>query len=57
MLFISPQKLFSFSRYLNICLDCFGYLVNGLIRKVNFKIRDFINWETNNLTIQILSMT
>ena len=31
MLFISPQKFFSFSRYLSFCLD---FLVFGLIRKI-----------------------
>ena len=31
MLFISPQKLFSFSRYISFCLD---FLVNGLVRKI-----------------------
>ena len=34
MLFISPQKLFSFSRYLNFCLDFLIKYKNGLIRKI-----------------------
>ena len=40
-IFISSQKLFAFSRYLNFCLDFFGYVKkDNLIRKirVNFKI-------------------
>ena len=34
MLFISPQKLFSFSRYLSFCLDFFVMYENGVIRKI-----------------------
>ena len=34
ILFISPQKLFSFSRYLNFCLDFLVMYQNGLIRKI-----------------------
>ena len=31
--FISPQKLFPFSRYLSFCLDCLVMYQNGLIKK------------------------
>ena len=34
MFFISPQKLFSFSRYLNFCLDFLVMWKNSLIRKI-----------------------
>ena len=34
MLFISPQKLFSFSKYLSFCLDFLVMYQNGLIRKI-----------------------
>ena len=34
MLFISPQKLFLFSRYLNFCLDFLVMQKNDLIRKM-----------------------
>ena len=34
MPFISPQKLFSFSRYLKFCLDFLLMWKNGLIRKL-----------------------
>ena len=33
-LFISPQKLFSFSRYLSFCLDFLVMYRNGLIKKI-----------------------
>ena len=32
--FISPQKLFSFSRYLSLCLDFLVMHQNGLIKKI-----------------------
>ena len=38
MLFISPQKLFFFSRYLRFCFDFLVMQQNSLIRKVNFKL-------------------
>ena len=44
MLFISPQKLFYFSRYLNFCLDFLIMQQNDLIRK--------INWISNFVTSQ-----
>ena len=31
---ISPQKLFSFSRYLSFCLDFWDTYQNGLIQKI-----------------------
>ena len=34
MLFISPQKFFSFSRYLSFCLDFLVIYQNGLIKKI-----------------------
>ena len=34
MLFISPQKFFSFSRYLSFCLEFLVLLQNGLLRKI-----------------------
>ena len=34
MLFISHQKLFLFSRYLNFCLDFLVMQQNGLLRKI-----------------------
>ena len=41
MLFMSPQKLFSFSRYLNICLDYMVIWQNGLIGEIRL-ISNFI---------------
>ena len=43
MLFISPRKLFSFSRYLSFCLDFLIMQQNGLIEK----IRLFSNFTTS----------
>ena len=34
MLFTSPQKLFSLSRYLSFCLDFLVMYRNGLIKKI-----------------------
>ena len=48
MLFISPWKLFSFSRYWNVCLDVLFMMKNGLIR---FTINDITAWKTNNCNI------
>ena len=55
MLFISPQKLFSFSRYLTFCLDFFGRVAKRFDQKekVNFKISDVTAWLTNNSNTQI----
>ena len=49
MLFISPEKLFSFVRYSNYCPDLFSHVRKWLARKtnVNFKIYDLTAWETN----------
>ena len=52
MLFISPRKVFSFSRYLNFRLD--SYYRNGLIKKANFKFYDVTAWLTHILLIHIL---
>ena len=50
MLLISPQNLFSFSRYLSFCLDFLVMYRKGLIKKikVNFKFYDVTAWLTNN---------
>ena len=55
MLFISPQKLFSFSRYLTFCLDVFGRVGKRLDKKdkVNFKTYDVTAWFANNCNIHI----
>ena len=49
MLFISPEKVFSFLRYLNFCSDVLGHAEKWLNKKaeVNFKIYDVIDWEAN----------
>ena len=49
-------KLFSFLRYLNFSLDFFCYLGIWLDKKakVNFKMFDVINWETNNCSTHIV---
>ena len=54
MLFISPQKLFSFSRYLNFYFD-FGHVAKwfDLKDQVNFKIYDVTAWETNTCNTHI----
>ena len=41
MLFISPQKLFAFSRYLSFCLDVLVTYQNGLIKKIRL-ISNFV---------------
>ena len=50
MLFILPQKLFLFSRYLTFYFDFFGRVAKWLDQKdkVNFKIDDITAWLTNN---------
>ena len=42
MIFISPKDLFSFSRYLSLCLDFFGHVTKRLDKKnkVSFKFYD-----------------
>ena len=56
MLFISPQKLFPFSRYLKFCLNLLLMQHNGLIRKIRL-ISNFMTsqprWQT--IVIHILS--
>ena len=55
MLFISPQKLFSFSRYLSFCLDFWVMYRKGLIKKinVNLKFYDVTDWLTNSCNTHI----
>ena len=55
MLFISPQKLFLFTRYLNWCLDFLVMYRKGLIKKmkVNFKFYDVTAWLKNNCNTHI----
>ena len=55
MLLISPQKLFSFSRYLTFCFDFFGRVAKRLDQKdkVNFKIYDVTAWLTNNCNTHV----
>ena len=52
MLFILPQKLFSFSRYSSFCLDFLVMYQKGLI-KANFKFLDVTSWLTT-IVIHIL---
>ena len=53
MLFISPQNLISFSRYLSFLSRLFGHVKKRLDQKdkVNFKIYDVTTWLTNNCYI------
>ena len=49
MLFISPQKLFSLSRYLSFCLDFLVMEQSNLIKKkdkINLKFHDVTAWLT-----------
>ena len=50
MLFVSPQKLFSFLRYFSFCLDFLVMYRKGLIKKIkiNFKFYDVTAWLINN---------
>ena len=52
MLFISPQKLFLFSRYLSFCLDFWVIQQNGLIRKIRL-ISNFITSQPGQQAIVI----
>ena len=52
MLFISPQELFSFSRYLNFCLDLLIMQQNGLIIKI-ILISNFMTSQPGYQTIVI----
>ena len=51
--FFSPQKLFLFLKYFNLCSDAFGHVGKRLDKKAkgNLKIHDVIYWETNAITI------
>ena len=55
MLFISSEKLFSFSRYLSFCHDFQVMQEKRLDQKdqANFKIHDFRTWLTNNCNTHI----
>ena len=55
MLFISPQKLFPFSRYLSFCVDFLFMYQNDLIKndKVIFKFYDVTIWLKNNCNTHI----
>ena len=52
MPFISSQKPFSFSRYLNFCLDFLAMTKNGLIRKIML-ISEFMTSKPGKQTIAI----
>ena len=52
MLFISPEKLFLFSMYLNFCHDFSVMQKNGLIRKIRL-ISKFMTSQTGKQTIGI----
>ena len=52
MLFISSQKLFSFSRYLNFCLDFLVMYGNGWIKKMRL-ILIFMTLQPGEQTILI----
>ena len=50
MLFISPQKLFSFSRYLNFCLTFWSCSKTASEKdEFNFKFYDVTSWLANNI--------
>ena len=53
MLFISPQKLFLFSKYLGFYLDFFIMYQKRLIKKVKLKFHEVTTWLTNNYNIHI----
>ena len=55
MLFISPQKLFLFSRSLSFCLDFLVMYGKVLMKKikVNFKFYDVAAWLTNNCNTHV----
>ena len=59
MVFISPQKLFFFSRYLSFCLDFFGHVAKQLDKKnqVDFKFYDVTNWLRNNCNTHIAKIS
>ena len=53
--FISPQKLFSFSRYWRFCLDFLYIYPKDFIKKikVNFRFYDVTAWLRNNCNTHI----
>ena len=55
MLFISPRKLFSFSRYFNFLSWLFGHVAKQFDQKhkVNFKFWDITVWLRNNCNTHI----
>ena len=55
MLFISPEKLLSFSRYLSFLSWLFGLVTKRLDKKdkVNFKFYDVTHWLTSNRNTHI----
>ena len=55
MLFISSSKLFSFSTYINFCLDLLGMQEKRLDKKdkVNFEINDVTAWLIKNYNTHI----
>ena len=56
LLFVSHRNLSPFWRYLNFCSEIFGHVEKLLDKnaKVNFKINDITNWETNNYNTHIV---
>ena len=52
MLFVSPKKLFSFSRYLRFCLDFLVMQQNSLIKKIRL-ISNFTTTQPGQQTIVI----
>ena len=52
MLFILPQKLFSFSRYLSFCLDFLIMYQSGLIKKIRL-ISNFMTSQPGSQTIVV----
>ena len=55
MFLISPEKLFSFSRYLDFFLGVLVMQKNSLFRKVNvnFKIFNVATWEVNEFNTHV----
>ena len=54
MIFISPQKLFAFTRYLNVCLDFLVMYKNRSIKKVRL-VSDLVASQPRKaIAIQIL---
>ena len=56
MIFISSQKLFSFPRYLNFCLDFLVMQKNDLIRKIRLILK-FMTSQPGQQTIAIHVLT